>query len=110
MAKRHYDKTHCWEEFNVGDQVWLRLGKAYRPKGKPNKREMLQRQDLYTVVWKVLPLAYELDIPPFESGKGIHPVISFSHLSRYYTYEDSFKRVPFPLGPVEYCNSDSDDE
>ena len=67
-------------------------------------------QGLYTVVWKVLPLAYELDIPPFESGKGIHPVISLSHLSRYRTYEDLFKCVPLLLGPVEYCNSDSDDE
>src|SRR6266566_5483338 len=69
VAKRHYDKTHRWEEFDVGDQVWLRLGKAYRPKGKPNKREMPRRQGPYTVVRKVSPLAYELDIPPPESGK-----------------------------------------
>ncbi len=62
------------------------------------------------MVRKVLSLVYELDIPPFESGKGIHPVISFSHLSRYRTYEDPFKCVSLPLGPVEYCNSDSDDE
>ncbi len=110
VAKRHYDKTHRWEEFDVGDQVWLRLGKAYRPKGKPNKREMPRRQGPYTVVRKVSPLAYELDIPPPESGKGIHPVISLSHLSRYRTHEDPFKRVPLPPGPVEYCNSDSDDE
>jgi hypothetical protein len=110
VAKRHYDKKHRWEEFDVGDQVWLRLGKAYRPKGKPNKREMPRRQGPYTVVRKVSPLAYELDIPPPESGKGIHPVISLSHLSRYRTHEDPFKRVPLPPGPVEYCNSDSDDE
>ena len=62
------------------------------------------------MVLKVLPLAYKLDIPPPESGKGIHPVISLSHLSRYRTHEDPFKRVPLPPGPVEYCNSDSDDE
>jgi len=110
VAKRHYDKIYRWKEFDVGDQVWLRLDKTYRPKGKLNKREMPRRQDLYTVVWKVLPLAYELDIPPPESGKGIHPVISFSHLSRYRTHEDPFKRIPLPPKPVEYYNFNSDDE
>ena len=37
-------------------------------------------------------------------------MISLSHLSRYRTHEDPFKCVPLPPGPVEYCNSDSDDE
>ena len=110
MAKRHYDKKHRWKEFDVGDQIWLRLGKAYRPKDKPNKREMPRRQGLYTVVRKILLLAYKLDIPPPESGKGIHLVISLSHLSRYRTYEDLFKCIPFLSRPVEYYNSDSDDE
>jgi hypothetical protein len=88
----------------------LYLGKVYRPKGKSNKREIPRRQGLYTIVRKVLPLAYKLDIPPLESGKDIYLVISLNHLSRYRIYEDLFKRIPFPLGPVEYCNSDSDDK
>jgi len=62
------------------------------------------------VVRKVLPLAYELDIFSLESGKGIYPVISLSHLSRYRIHEDPFKCIFLPLGLVEYCNSDSDDK
>ena len=62
------------------------------------------------MVRKVLPLAYKLDIPPSKSGKGIHPMISLNHLSRYRIHEDPFKCVPLPPGPVEYYNSDSDDE
>jgi hypothetical protein len=62
------------------------------------------------VVQKVSPLAYKLDIPPLESSKGIHPIISLNHLSRYCTHEDPFKYIPFLPGPVEYYNSDSDDE
>ncbi|SRR6266566_7563028 len=71
---------------------------------------MPRRQSPYTVVRKVLLLAYELDIPPFEFGKGIHPVISFNHLFKYRIYEDLFKCISFLSRPVEYCNSDSDDE
>ncbi len=37
VAKRYYDKKHRWEKFDVEDQIQLRLGKVYRPKGKPNK-------------------------------------------------------------------------
>ena len=88
----------------------MRLGKVYRPKDKSNKQEMLQRQGPYTVVRKVLPLTYELDIPPSESGKSIYPVISFNHLSRYRIHKDPFKRISLPPGPVKYCNSDSDDK
>lgn len=30
-SKRIYDAKHRQEEFNVGDKVWLRMGKAYKP-------------------------------------------------------------------------------
>ena len=41
LVKRRYDAAHRWEEFNERDLVWLHLRSAYRPKGKPNKRETL---------------------------------------------------------------------
>ncbi len=110
MAKHYYDKKHRWEEFNIEDQVWLHLSKAYRPKDKPNKWEIPRYQGLYTMVRKVSPLTYELDIPPPKSGKDIHPVISLNHLSRYRIHEDPFKRISLSLEPVEYCNSNLDDE
>ena len=43
LAKRRYDATYRWEEFEVGDQVWLRMDKAYRLKDKPNKRKILRQ-------------------------------------------------------------------
>jgi len=43
FAKRYYNSKHRWEEFEVDDQIWLRIGTAYRPKGRVNKREMLRR-------------------------------------------------------------------
>ena len=105
LVKRRYDAAHCWEEFNEGDLVWLRLGSAYRPKGKPNKRETPRRQRPYSIIRKVSLLAYELDIP---LGTKIHPVISIVYLSRYRSHEDLFQRVPPPFGPVEYNNSNSE--
>jgi len=102
LAKRRYDTAYRWEEFNVGDLVWLRLGSAYRSKDKPNQRETPRRQGPYSVIRKVSPLAYELDIP---LNTKIHPVISVVYLSRYRSYEDPFQRVPPPPGPVEYDNS-----
>ena len=102
MAKRCYNAAYRWEEFNERDLVWLHLRLAYRPKGKPNKRETLHRQGPYSIIRKVSLLAYELDIP---SGTKIHPIISVVYLSRYRSYKDPFQRVPPPLGPVEYDNS-----
>ena len=29
FAKRYYDFKYRWEEFKVGDQVWLRIGTVY---------------------------------------------------------------------------------
>ncbi len=111
LAKRYYDSKHRWEEFEVGDQVWLRMGTAYRPKGRANKREMPRRQGPYPIVRKISPLAYELDLP---AGNRIHPVISIAYLTRYHATDDPYNRIPPPPGPVEYgTESDStsgDDE
>src|SRR6266699_1402024 len=111
LTKRYYDSKHCWEEFEVGDQVWLRIRTVYRPKGRANKREMPRRQGPYPIVRKISPLAYELDLP---AGNRRHPVISIVYLTRYYATDDPYNRIPLPSGPVEYrTESDSmsgDDE
>src|SRR6266566_879311 len=75
FAKRYYDFKHCWEEFKVGDQVWLRIRTAYRPKDRANKREMPRRLRLYPIVRKISPFAYELDL---SVGNRIYLVISIA--------------------------------
>ena len=79
------------------------MGKAYRPKGKPNKWEILYREGPYPVIRKVSPLVYELDI---SVGTKIHPVVFIVYLSRYRSYEDPFQCVLLSFGPIEYNNSD----
>ena len=63
---------------------------------------MPRRQELYSIIRKISPLVYELDIP---LGTKIHPVISVAYLSRYRSHKDPFQCVPLPPGPVEYDNS-----
>src|SRR6266566_4891044 len=104
FAKRYYDSKHRWEEFEVGDQVWLRMGTAYRPKGRANKREMPCYLGLYPIVRKISPFAYELDLP---TGNRIHPMISIAYLMRYHVNDDSYNRILSPPGPMEY-GSESD--
>ncbi len=77
---------------------------AYRSKGRANKREMLRRLGLYPIVWKISPLAYELDLP---AGNRIHPVISITYLTRYHANDDLYNRILLPPGLVEY-GSESD--
>ena len=111
FAKRYYDSKHCWEEFEVGDQIWLYIRTVYRPKGRTNKREMPRRQGPYPIVRKISPLAYELDLP---AGNRIHLMISIIYLTRYYTTDNPYNRIPPLPGLVEYgIESDSissDDE
>ena len=111
FAKRYYDFKHRWKEFEVGDQVWLRIGTAYRSKGRTNKWEMPRRLGLYPIVRKISPFAYELDLPV---GNRIHLVISIAYLMRYHTNDDLYNRILLPLGSMEYGSeldsTSSDDE
>ncbi len=104
LTKRRYNVTHHWEEFEVGDQIWFRMDKVYRPKSKPNKCEMPRRQGSYTVIKKVSLLAYKLDIPIYTK---IHPVISMVYLLQYRIYKDLYHRVLPSPSPIE-CGSDSE--
>ncbi len=59
---------------------------------------MFRRQGPYSIVRKISPLAYKLDIL---LDSCIHSVVSIAYLIRYRLYEDIFGRTfPF-LGPVE---------
>ncbi|KAL8377036.1 hypothetical protein RB595_007933 [Gaeumannomyces hyphopodioides] len=101
--KRIYDAKHRPLEFKVGDQVWLNLGAAYKPKGKHQKDKLKpKRQGPYTVIRKVSPLAYELDFSECQSQ--IHPVISIQHLAPFHD-DELFNRTPPPPGPLEYSNN-----
>ena len=50
FVKRYYDFKYCWEEFEVGDQVWLCIGIVYRLKDRANKWEMPRCLELYPIV------------------------------------------------------------
>ncbi len=99
FAKRYYDFKYCWEEFDVGDQIWFRLGTVYWPKGRFNKHEMPRRQGLYFIVRKISLLVYELDLA---DDFRIYPMISIAYLLRYYICDDLFKCIPAFPGFVEY--------
>ncbi len=107
IAKRQYDAAHRQVEFAEGDKVWLTLGKAYKPKGSQNRKEMPRRQGPYLIKRKVTKLAYELDLP---NDVNIHPVISIQYLTAYNCDEDPFQRQPPPPGPVEYGSGDEHSE
>jgi len=38
VKKRRYDSKYCCIEFDVGDKVFLELGKAYRLEGQQNTK------------------------------------------------------------------------
>ena len=60
---------------------------------------MPRRQGPYPVVRKISPLVYELDFP---EDSRIYLVISIVYLLRYRAYDDFFKCIFVPPGPVEY--------
>lgn len=103
-AKRLYDAKHRQVQFDKGDKVWLTLGKAYKLPGNPSRKVSPRRAGPYTIIRKVTPLAYELELP---ASTRIHPVISIQYLSAYNCDEDPFERRHPAPGPLEY-NEHSD--
>lgn len=86
-AKRIYNAKHIPRTFQAGDKVYLKLHDGYHLPGKPPRKWSQQRASPFTVLDKIGPLAYKLDIPP---TWRIHNVISVAHLS------------PGPDGPDPY--------
>lgn len=99
-AKRIYDgKYRQVEDFNVGDKVWLTLGKQYKTPGTTKCKTTPKREGPYEITRKVTPLAYELKLPV---NSKIHPVISVQYLTLYNCDDDPFqRRLPLP-GPLQY--------
>jgi hypothetical protein len=75
--KKRYNNSRMPLIMNSGDKAFINLHEDYRIPGTKDKKLGIQRIGLYTVLRRVSPLAYELEIP---SNWRIHPVISITHL------------------------------
>jgi RNase H-like domain found in reverse transcriptase/Reverse transcriptase (RNA-dependent DNA polymerase)/Chromo (CHRromatin Organisation MOdifier) domain/Integrase zinc binding domain len=106
-AKQYYDQRHRQIEFNVGDEVYLRLHKGYYLPGHPPRKYSQQRHGPWKIKRRVGRLAYEIDLP---DTMKIHPVISVAHLSPAAEGIDPFHRTPPPPGPLEEDDTDTDGE
>ncbi|RWA09357.1 hypothetical protein EKO27_g5767 [Xylaria grammica] len=106
-AKYFYDRKHKLMEFNVRDEVYLKLHDGYHLPGRPSKKYSQQRAGPWKVLERVGRLSYRLDLPEtFE----IYPVVSIAHLSPGRKGEDPFHRsIPVP-GPVLDDQPDSEEE
>ena len=62
MRKR-YNNDRMPLIINSGDKAFINLYKGYRIPGTKGKKLGIQRIGLYTVLRRVSPLAYELEIP-----------------------------------------------
>ena len=104
--KRQYDRKHKFQEFNVGDDVMLRLHKGY---SIPDAERLgakfgPQYAGPIKVLERIGNLAYRLEIP---SHWRIHPVISVAHLEP--KKKDPFQRpMPTNPGPV-HMEGDTED-
>jgi RNase H-like domain found in reverse transcriptase/Reverse transcriptase (RNA-dependent DNA polymerase)/Integrase zinc binding domain/Chromo (CHRromatin Organisation MOdifier) domain len=89
IAKLRYDDKHSPVSYEIGDTVYLRLGKGYHLPGKRNRKLSSPREGPFTVVKKVGPLAYQLDFPSYWK---VHPVVSVAQLYRPAQGPDPFGR------------------
>jgi hypothetical protein len=95
MAK-NYNKKHKELSLKVGDKVYLRLGSGYKLRGVPKAKLGLQRVGPFTILEKVGPLAYKLQLP---ADWRIHPVISVAQLEP--AKDDPFSRDTTAPPPVD---------
>lgn len=100
--KRLYDQKHRRLDFDVGQKVWLKTGKAYQPLHRQGKLTP-PRLGPFTIVQKISSLAYKLDFPP---SSKVHPVVSVQYLLPCDT-RDPFQRRQPPPRAVDYGSDTS---
>jgi hypothetical protein len=103
IAKERYDDKHVPANYEVGDTVYLRLGKGYHLPGTPSRKWGPTRTGPFKILEKVGSLAYRLDFPSYWR---VHPVVSVSQLYHPAQGPDPFARpTPTPL-PVATDGAD----
>ena len=106
IAKLRYDDNHSPAEYNVGDTVYLRLGKGYHRPGEKNNKWTPLREGPFRIVKKINELAYMLDFP---AHWRVHPVVSILQLYRPAQGADPFKREPPVPEPIAVDGSEERD-
>lgn len=94
-AKIRYDARHIPLEFQVGQEVYLRLHHGYNLPEKANRNMGYQRVGPFKIVRKAGPLAYEIKLP---SHLKFHPVISIAQLEPYVPDPWNRSRPGLPQG------------
>ena len=97
-AKRIYDSKHRPIEFEVGQEVYLRLHQGYTLPHKPHRKFSQQRSGPWKITKRIGNYAYELNFP---DTFRIHKVVSVAHLTPKPAAPDPFNRAIDPPGPVE---------
>lgn len=88
-SKIRYDARHTPLEFNIGDEVYLRLHKGYNLPGKPPRKWSQQRVGPLTVIRRVGDLSYELNFP---RHWRVHRTVSVAHLCKAPKGSDPYNR------------------
>ena len=65
IAKLRYNDKHSPTSYEVGDIVYLRLGKGYHLPGKPARKLSPTRAGPFKVLAKIGNAAYKLDFPDY---------------------------------------------
>lgn len=103
MAKLRYDDKHSPADYEVGDTVYLRLGKGYHLPGKPRRKWSPARAGPFKITQRIGKQAYRLDIP---NHWRIHPVISVAQLYRPKQGKDPFQRQTPTPSPIAVDGSE----
>ena len=104
-SKGIYDKHHRPIEFQIGDDVFLKLHHGYSLPGVDNMKLSNQRAGPFQVLEKVGKLAYRLQLP---AHWKIHQVISVAHLEPAPKGSDPYQRTAKPSNPGPVAESDDE--
>ncbi|OGM40970.1 hypothetical protein ABOM_010505 [Aspergillus bombycis] len=99
QMKQYYDRNRVPIEFEIGDEVFLKLHQGYKLPANKRVSKKFSRQlaGPFMVLRRIGDLVYELDLP---STWKVNPVISVIHLEKGTTDKDPFGRAPSKPPPV----------